>query len=70
VDGVSWIFVCAPYLEIFNFGAPALLSTETVRHEYARTHYGNACELKAEDFSIEDRRLSLDDFSRKQGWMA
>jgi hypothetical protein len=53
----------------------ALLTTYIIKREYASTHNIENIstvehpELKEENFTIEDLRLSLDDFSRKQGWM-
>ncbi len=46
-----------------------LLTTHIIQKEYEMTHDGEKCELTADDFSIEDRMLSLDAFSRKQGWI-
>jgi hypothetical protein len=59
-----------------------LLTTYMIRREYERTHGGPKDEegpiyaalvdldvLKAKDFPVKDRLLSLDEFSKKQGWM-
>ena len=53
-----------------------LLTTHTIRCEYARTHAEgdnlqnvfNECVLDARDFPLDDLRLSVDEFSRRQGW--
>jgi hypothetical protein len=45
------------------------LSTNVIRFEYERTH-GELSAVTLNDFAPEDLALSLDDFSRKQGWMS
>ena len=56
----------------------SLLTTEIIRKEYAfrmskkpddlNKLYLN-CVLKADDFSIEELSLSLEEFSRNRGWI-
>jgi hypothetical protein len=46
-----------------------LLTTGIIRKEFERTNNRSGAHLDARDFPISDLKLSLDDFSRKQGWM-
>ena len=46
-----------------------LLTTEIIRKEFERANDRSGVHISALDFPIADLKLSLDDFSRKQGWM-
>ena len=48
---------------------PFWLTTYIIQREYERTHPGKTTTLSIEDFTISDLKLSIDDFSEKQGWM-
>ncbi len=50
-------------------GAKLCLTTEIISREYERTHDGRKCPFVDDDFPPEQLTLSLDEFSRKQGWM-
>lgn len=53
----------------FKRAAGSLITTRMIEDEFARTHHGEGTMLVASDFPESDLRLSLDEFSRKQGWL-
>jgi hypothetical protein len=56
-------------------GKPIQLTQYVILREFARTHgltnisQRDYPELDKQNFSVEELNLSLDDFSRKQGWI-
>lgn len=50
-----------------------LLTTEIIRREYLRAHGPTARDfldlISDANYPVADLKLSLDDFSRKQGWL-
>ena len=58
-----------------NKGKPIQLTQYVILREYARTHGLTSIsqfdypEINIKNFTKKELNLSLDDFSRKQGWM-
>lgn len=46
-----------------------LLTPYMIRKEYERTHNEEQIPFDPESIPVEDRKLSMNDFSRKMGWI-